>query len=143
MVTFWDTSAIVPLLVRESGSEVAVARLRDEGGLVAWWGSETECRSAIARRRRDGTVTHSAAEAALVRLEMLSKTWLEVSPTDELRMLAGELLARHPLRAADALQLAAALRWCEGDTSGRRFATADVRLAEAARAEGFALSVAI
>jgi hypothetical protein len=46
---------------------------------------------------------------------------------------------RHPLRAADALQLGAALRWAENNPRGHRFHTLDSRLTDAARREGFDL----
>lgn len=58
-------------------------------------------------------------------------------PTNKLRSLAGRLLAVHPLRAADALQLAAALRWCEDEPGGKAFVCLDDRLRAAARREGF------
>jgi hypothetical protein len=41
------------------------------------------------------------------------------------------------LRAADALQLAAALVWCQGDPLQHGFVCLDQRLREAARREGF------
>ena len=62
-----------------------------------------------------------------------------VAPTDDLRRRAGRLLSVHPLRAADALQLAAALIWCEEQPHGEVFVTLDVRLGEAAAAEGFVI----
>lgn len=46
------------------------------------------------------------------------------------------LLARYPLRAADALQLAAALSLAERVGGKTEFVVYDGRLAEAARAEG-------
>jgi predicted nucleic acid-binding protein len=45
----------------------------------------------------------------------------------------------HPLSAADALQLAAALEWCEGKPQGNVFLTFDRRLREAAGLAGFTL----
>jgi hypothetical protein len=46
----------------------------------------------------------------------------------------------HPLRAADALQLGAALVWCEEQSHGEVFVCLDARLREAARREGFSLA---
>ena len=45
----------------------------------------------------------------------------------------------HPLRAADALQLAAALHWCQRRTTDRELATFDIRLRDASRKEGFTI----
>ncbi|MFY9343542.1 MAG: hypothetical protein WAT39_13685 [Planctomycetota bacterium] len=50
---------------------------------------------------------------------------------------ARRLLANHPLRAADACQLAAALIACRERPDALGFVTLDSRLAEAARREGF------
>jgi predicted nucleic acid-binding protein len=60
-----------------------------------------------------------------------------VQPSDALRDTAVQLSDRYDLRAADAVQLAAALEWCEDDPSGRIFFTADQRLREAAVLAGF------
>lgn len=62
-----------------------------------------------------------------------------VAPTAPLRDRAGRLLAAHPLRTADALQLAAALAWCDDVPRGESFVCLDERLREAARREGFAV----
>jgi hypothetical protein len=44
---------------------------------------------------------------------------------------------RYDLRAADALQLAAALNWCEDAPQGRVFLAVDQKLREAAVLSGF------
>ena len=54
-----------------------------------------------------------------------------------MRLLASLLSRDHPLKTADALQLAAALRWCEGDTMNASFVCLDNRLRGAALDEGF------
>lgn len=54
-----------------------------------------------------------------------------------MRNLAEGLLKSHKLRAADALQLAAALHWCSGYSRGRHFIGDDDDLLDAAAAEGF------
>ncbi len=56
-----------------------------------------------------------------------------------MRDQAGRLLRLHPLRAADALQLAAAIIACEHQPESLPLVTLDQRLAEAARREGFAV----
>lgn len=139
VTTFWDPSVIVPLLVLEPESERARGLAVADPSLVVWWASPVECLSAIARREREGALAPDGADEARRVLETLSGGWIEVVPSDHVRDHAGALLRRHPLRAADALQLAAALTWTEGRPKGSRFVTLDHRLAEAARGEGFDL----
>ena len=62
-----------------------------------------------------------------------------IAPSNRVRERAGRLLATHPLRAADALQLAAALVWCDEAPQGETFVCLDERLSAAARREGFAV----
>jgi predicted nucleic acid-binding protein len=72
-------------------------------------------------------------------LEALASAWIEIQPTGNLRGTAERLLAVHPLRAADAFQLAAALQWCRGQTAGMSIVSFDDRLRDAAHKEGFNL----
>jgi hypothetical protein len=60
-----------------------------------------------------------------------------VQPSDALRSRAAQLVDLLDLRAADALQLAAALVWCEGQAQGQVFVSADQRLRDAAIISGF------
>lgn len=92
-----------------------------------------ECESALARRAREGATVESGRES----LDLLVASWREVSPSVELRRLAARLCRVHPLGAADALQLAAALTLADGDPGSLPFVTYDERLAEAASKEGF------
>ena len=70
-------------------------------------------------------------------LNILAETWTEIQPADDIRLLASIISKDHHIKAADALQLAAALRWCEGDTSGAGFVCLDERLRRTASDEGF------
>ena len=92
---------------------------------------------AFARLRREGHLRPAQAEAARLRLAMLRRTWREVQPGPEVRELAEDRLQRHELRAADALQLAAALVWCNRRPARRHFICLDRKLRMAARAERF------
>jgi len=136
---FWDASALLPLLVEESTSKKLTAALAADPTMLVWWASEVECVSALARLERDALLAAEAFEAALARLKALAKGWHEVQPTDPLRSTAVRLLRVHPLRAADALQLAAAWEACERLPASLAFVTLDERLATAARREGFAV----
>jgi len=138
---FWDSSALIPLLVREAPSAAAVRLIAEDGLITAWWGTETECVSAICRVEREGRATASEALEALGRLAGYAAGWQEVQPSQPLRRSAARLLRVHPLRAADALQLAAALQASDGNPPTLWFVTGDVRLADAARREGFPVLV--
>jgi uncharacterized protein len=60
-----------------------------------------------------------------------------IAVTDEILEGAARSVARHPLRAFDALQLASALAARAASSDVNEFACFDVTLADAARAEGF------
>ncbi|MEX2647477.1 MAG: type II toxin-antitoxin system VapC family toxin [Alphaproteobacteria bacterium] len=137
---FWDSSAVVPLLVEEPAGVELLAILSEEGGLIVWWGTPVECASAIARREREGHLDVVAASAALARLRALELAWAEVAPTPVVRRLALRLLRSHALRAADSLQLAAGLVAAEQDPAALGFVCLDDRLRTAAQREGFTVS---
>ena len=134
---FWDSSAVIPLLVPEVMS-VSVQKLyEDDPVMAAWWATEIECTSAIARRQRLGQLPENVAAEAFVRLKALREGWHEVEPGEELRESAKRLLRVHDLRTADALQLAAAVYVAEARPSTLEFVSLDDRLLAAASREGF------
>lgn len=104
-----------------------------------WWATRTECTHALARKTREGNLEPLGLAQATVRLHRLRESWAEIQPTERLRALAEVLLHRYPLRTADAYQLAAAIRWCNGAPNGARFVSYDRRLKDAAEGEGFAV----
>jgi len=110
-VIFWDSSALVPLLLRQPRSSEAHALIAGDNDMVARWGSAIECASAFARLERERVLDASSARAARTLLAELSASWFEVQPSPSLRDQATRLLRLHPLRAADAIQLAAAIEW--------------------------------
>lgn len=134
---FWDSSALVPLLLPEARSAEIASVLSSDEEPVIWWSSPLECQSAIHRRNREDPLPHEALQTALDRLDALTQDVDTVAPSEEVRRRAGRLLSMHPLRAADAFQLAAALLWCEEDPSRETFVCLDGRLLAAARREGF------
>ncbi|HKV63748.1 MAG TPA: type II toxin-antitoxin system VapC family toxin [Candidatus Acidoferrum sp.] len=135
---FWDSSALVPLCIRQAGSRQAQFYLR-KFDLVIWWGTYVEVHSAICRLRRERLISDDNKQGAVARLRLLSRGWREVLPDDQVRELATESLDKYSLRAADALQLAASLIWCCKQPSRRNFICADRRLAQAADAAGFSV----
>jgi predicted nucleic acid-binding protein len=136
---FWDASAIAPLLLAEPTTEAVQALARKDPGMLVWWTTEVECASALARLERDRALDESAATDAFRRLKQLAGGWHEVDPSDAVREAAVRFLRVHPLRAADALQLAAAFIAAERRPSALEVVTLDDRLASAARKEGFVL----
>lgn len=136
---FWDSSAIVMVLTPESRSAEMTSLLRAERSLVAWWSMPVECQSAIHRRHREGALPLPVVKQALIRLEGLVEDADFIAPTTKVRERAARVLTAHPLRAADALQLAACLVWCDDSPQGESFVCLDERLRDAARREGFTL----
>jgi predicted nucleic acid-binding protein len=130
----------VPLLIEEPSSQALIRLLKAEGGLAVWWGTPVECTSAIARREREGALAPAATTAAADRLRALQPSWVEVNPSVRVRDIALRVLRTHPLRAADSLQLAAALVAAEEDPPALGFVCLDERLAAAAQREGFAVA---
>jgi uncharacterized protein len=110
-----------------------------DSAMLVWWGSEVECVSALARLERDGALNPQATARALERLHQLADAWHEVDPSDAIREAAIRFLRVHPLRAGDALQLAAAFLAAERRPVSLEMITLDDRLAAAARKEGFAV----
>ena len=136
---FWDSSALVGVLLPESrSSELEALLLRDRSPTV-WWATPLECEAAIHRSQRNGRISSEFLGDALRHLLALLDDVDVIPATTPLRRQASRVLANHPLRAADALQLAAALIWCESQPASETFVCLDQRLCVAAGREGFTL----
>jgi predicted nucleic acid-binding protein len=133
---FWDTSALVPLCVRQGITRRAVTlyKLHDA---VVWWATPVEIASALARLVRMKQLSPSDWTRARKLAHRLAESWSVVQLSDALRAKSAQLVERYDLGAADSLQLAAASEWCEDAPQGRVFLTADRRLREAALLHGF------
>jgi uncharacterized protein len=137
---FWDSSAIVPLCVEETATDRALALLAEDPEVAIWWATPVECASAVARLEREAALTPAEAAEAFHRLDLLARSWFEIEPHDELREVSRRLLRVHPLRAGDALQLAAAYLAAERRPPTLEVVTLDERLRHAALKEGFRVS---
>lgn len=135
---FWDASALVPLCIHEMASRKAQSHLRQFLPVV-WWASRVEVHSAVARLHRLGKLKDPEKKGALSRLDFLGRGWREILPSDPLRDLATRLLDAYELRAADSLQLAAALVWCREKPARRTLICADQRLSKSAADAGFSV----
>ena len=138
---FWDASALVPLLVDEATTTGLQRLLTTDPTMTVWWGTEVECTSALARLERDKSVGPDVIAAAFDRLKHVVDSWSQVDATDTVRATAVRFLRVHALRAADALQLAAAFEVSGHQPSSLEIVTLDDRLASAARREGFVIVV--
>jgi predicted nucleic acid-binding protein len=138
---YWDASGIVPLLVRQKRTRDMERLLAEDPVMVTWWGTPLECLSALMRLVREGCLTVDDARDAEKRLHELRNGWDEVLPGEACRRTAERMLRVHALRAADALQLAAALIASDHDPSRIEVVCLDERLSDAGRKEGFAMAV--
>jgi uncharacterized protein len=136
-VKYWDASGIVPLLVEEAATAERQRILDSDPVVVTWWATRVECASALGRLGREGSLDEEGHRVALRRLATYAASWAEVEPSAAVRRTALRLLRVHPLRAADALQLAAALAAAHGDPTTLAFISGDARLSSAADIEGF------
>jgi hypothetical protein len=102
-----------------------------------WCLTPVESWSAVCRLRRDRFLDSPAMRVARRRLRSLVESWIEIDDVHAVRSRAERLLETHPLRAADSLQLAAALVLVAEKPERVGFVTLDQRLARAAESEGF------
>lgn len=133
---FWDSSALVPLLIEEAASVKMNRLLAADQEIAVWWGTPTECWSALARREREADWSAKTTDEALANLHKIMERAHEVLPTKAVRACSRRLLFTHALRAADALQLAAAIVLGASEVTDLGFVTLDDVLARAARKEG-------
>lgn len=134
---YWDTSALVPIIVTEAGSELVDGWLRSDEGICTWGFTRVELVSSVERRAREGAFGAAQRREALKLVRDLASAATEVMDFEAVRNRAAAILGRHALRAADAAQLGAALVVAEGGLAGIPFVCLDRRLADAASREGF------
>jgi len=120
-------------------SETVKRLIKSDEDIVVWWATRVECLSALSRRRREGVLDNNSELKAKAILSGLSEEWSEVQPSEPVRQRAERLLAVHPLRGADAFQLAAALLWAQENPQGLQIVCLDQNLREAGHKEGFTL----
>ena len=136
-VAFWDASMLVPLFVEQTPYSQKCRELLLRYRVCAWWGTSVEMESAFSRLHRSGDLKDADWKACSSALDRMSRGWLLVEPSETVRIEARRLLRLYALRAGDALQLAAALSWCENKPQAEIFLTGDQRLSEAAVLCGF------
>lgn len=134
---FWDTSAIIPLCCWQPQTQAANRAYRLFPKMAVWWATSVECYSALQRLEREQYLTALEKQQAQQTLRKYRALWTEIVPQEEVRDTAERLLGKHDLRAADSLQLAAALVWCNAFPKGKTFVGGDAKLLNAATQEGF------
>lgn len=133
---FWDTSALVPMIVAEPASEFVGQLIKADSEVIVAWTAPIECASACVRRHREGAVSDANLAAALGRLRDLQGHWHIAEPTPALATLAERVVVRHALRAGDAIQLASAIAVGGAGVHSLEFVCFDKRLNLAAITEG-------
>lgn len=134
---FWDSSALIPLFLKQPATAAMRELFESDPDVLAWTISDVEFRSVICRLAREAAVNATGADAAMTEFENFWARVRVVSAVEAVKDRAKRLLGVHVLRAADALQLGAALVATYDQPERREFVSLDTRLAEAARREGF------
>ncbi len=133
---FWDASALVPLCVLQNSTPRATKHYANYE-IVVWWATSVEIAGALARLVRIKRLDSPTLVKAHATAAKLADNWEVIAPSQAVLDRALKMIELYDLRAADALQLAAALDWCNDNPSGVAFLTADQRLREAANLAGF------
>ena len=134
---FWDTSALVPIFLEETTTRQVRHWQAVDPEITTWMMTRIEVASAIARSKRERPELAVLWNRVIRNVHIASSTWIEISDAAVVRRHAERIIMDHPLRAADALQLGAAIVASDGDPSSLELVTFDRRLAEAAVREGF------
>jgi uncharacterized protein len=133
---FWDASAVLALIANQRGA--SAVRVAHKDPVVAlWWGTEIESVSGLCRLKREGRLSEADFRDMMSELHDMLSSASEIEPSESVRSTACRVLHTHSLRAADALQLAAAIVWAGQPSASHGFVCLDQRLRDAARIEGF------
>ena len=134
---FWDSSAIIPLIVLEDQSQYCINAFKADSEIMAWTMSKVEVFSALCRRFREDSLNEKTFELAKARMNDFFDIVFEIVALSKVKDRALRLLQVHTLRAADAMQLASVLVATQEDTSKLPIMCFDDRLKRAAKREGF------
>ena len=134
---FWDSSAIVPLIVDEAQTDYCLGVLSQDQEMMVWCLSVVEVLSALCRRFREGAMRDQNFRNAKVRLNTIMERTYQVRSVDKVKARALRLLEVHSLRAADACQVASALVATQEDPTRVSVISFDQRIKQAATREGF------
>ena len=136
---YLDTSALAKLYIDEPGTDLMLGLVDPTAGhqLAILALAEVELRSAVRRRERSGDLAGAEANFLLESFALDLRDVFQRRPVNDAALeMAAALIDRHPLRAYDALQLAGCLMLRMASTTAPVFVCSDLRLLQAAQAEG-------
>jgi predicted nucleic acid-binding protein len=140
-LNFWDTSALITLYLPEYQTAVIQDFFKscEKGKNSVWTLTLVEFVSTLCRLKRETKLAATTFDQVHREIIEFLKTANQVEDVERVKERACRLLHVHPLKAADALQLAAALCACLERPQGQTFVTLDSRLASSASREGFSI----
>ncbi len=136
-MTFWDTSALVPLILDEPATPAMRRLIARDRDVVVWMLTSVELLSVLSRLGRMTTELGDLLPGVRVEAMDLFARWAAVTHVEGVRRRAERLVSVHPLTAADAMQLGAALLAADDRPETLDFVTLDKSLARCAQLEGF------
>ena len=138
MIAYFDTSAIIPLIISEPSSDRCNRVWNESSRVVSVRLLYPEARAALAKAERMGRISAAQRIAAIVELETIITMVDHIEVTEALAHRAGELAQSHGLRGYDAVHLAGASAVADSDVV---LVTGDSDLANAANSIGIAVSI--
>lgn len=138
MIGYFDTSAVIPLLIGEPSSATCTRVWNEANRSISVRLLYPEARAALARAERMGRITKRQLESAVAELEAIVSEIDHVAITAELARHAGHLAQAHQLHGYDAVHLAAALAALDAELV---LVTGDNDLAGAARSLGLPVAL--
>lgn len=135
MIVYFDASAFVKLLVEEPDSDLAETLWDSADVVTSSRIANAEVRATLAAAARSGRLSSDGLATAKGEWRRIWQAVRPVELVEDVDDHAGDLAESHALSGADALHLASALVY---GAAGVIVATWDIRLRDAARAEGSA-----
>jgi len=137
VIAYFDTSAVVPMIVSEPATERCVRLWNESSRIVSVRLLYPEARAAFARANRMGRITPKQLASAVTDLDSIIAEVDHVEITADLSRAAGDLAQSHGLRGHDAVHLAAAHAVADSDLV---LVTGDSDLAAAASVLGISVA---
>jgi uncharacterized protein len=138
VIAYFDTSAVIPLIISEPSSDRCNRVWNEASRVVSARLLYPGARAALAKAERMGRLTATQRVDAVVELETIMTEVDHIEVTEVLARVAGELAQAHGLRGYDAMHLAAASAVADSDVV---LVTGDSDLANAANSLGIAVSI--
>ena len=136
-IVYFDSSALVKLVVEERGSDVSAALWDGADAVMSSGLAYPEVRAALGAAHRGGRISQRSLKKAKAAWELFWEALAIVEPTRGLMQEAGNIAERHNLRGYDAVHLASALTV---EKPHIVIAVWDVRLRDAAEASGLSIA---